>query len=77
MQNYRYERKTKEKFFIGHRYGWNGKKEIMNWNFETEEECDKKLAELESKAEASEKKPLGDPFSMFNQWWKVRKRVKI
>jgi hypothetical protein len=72
-----YKRKTKEKFFIGHQVGFNGKKEIMQWNFETEADCDKKLSELNAKQKASEDNPILDPFSQFNRWWKVRKRVAI
>jgi len=67
----------KEKFFIGHQVGFNGKKEIMQWNFETEQDCDKKLSELNTKQEASENNPILDPFSQFNRWWKVRKRVNV
>ena len=48
-----YKRKTKEKFFMGHQVGFNGKKEIMQWNFETEADCDKKLSELNAKQKAS------------------------
>ena len=72
-----YKRKTKEKFFIGHQVGFNGKKEIMQWNFEAEEDCDKKLSELNAKQKASADNPILDPFSQFNRWWKVRKRVAI
>ena len=72
-----YKRKTKEKFFIGHQVGFDGKKEIMQWNFETESDCDKKLSELNNKQKASEDNPILDPFSQFNRWWKVRKRVAL
>jgi hypothetical protein len=72
-----YKRKTKEKFFIGHKLGFDGKIEIMKWNFDNEDDCDKKLLELNEKVNKSKDNPLGDPFSQFNRWWKVRKRVKI
>lgn len=72
-----YKRKTKEKFFIGHRIGFDGKKEIMKWNFPTEADCDKKLAELNAKRKSSEDNPILDPFSQFDIWYKVRKRVPI
>jgi hypothetical protein len=72
-----YKRKTKEKFFIGHRVGFDGKPIIMHWGFETEFECDKKLSELNSKCEESRKNPILDPFSQFNNWVKIRKRVHI
>jgi len=72
-----YKRKTKEKFFIGHQVGFDGKKEIMQWNFETESDCDKKLSELNAKQKASQDNPILDPFSQFNRWWKVRKRVAL
>jgi hypothetical protein len=49
----------------------------MQWNFETEQDCDKKLSELNTKQEASENNPILDPFSQFNRWWKVRKRVNV
>lgn len=67
-----YKRKTKERFFIGHQVGFDGKKEIMQWDFETEADCDKKLAELNTKHKASQDNPIIDPFSQFNRWWKVR-----
>ena len=41
-----YKRKTIDKFFIAHKYGFDGKKVIMEWSFDNEQECDKKLAEL-------------------------------
>lgn len=72
-----YKRKTTEKFFIGHQFGFDGKKEIMKWDFETEEDCDKKLSELNAKQKASKDNPILDPFSQFNRWWKVRKRAAI
>lgn len=72
-----YERKTKEKFFIGNFVGFDGKLAIMQWDFETEIECDKKLAELNSKCEESRENPILDPFSQFNNWVKIRKRVRI
>jgi hypothetical protein len=72
-----YKRKTKEKFFIGHQAGFDGKKETMQWNFETESDCDKKLSELNAKQKASADNPILDPFSQFNRWWKVRKRVAL
>lgn len=49
----------------------------MKWNFETEEDCNKKLAKLNAKVEASRNNPILDPFSQFNRWIKYRKRVPI
>ena len=45
--------------------------------FETESDCDKKLSELNDKQKVSEDNPILDPFSQFNRWWKVRKRVAL
>ncbi len=72
-----YKRKTKEKFFIANRVGFDGKEYIMGWNFDSEEDCDKKLAELNAKKKASENNPIIDPFSQFDYWRKVRKRVPV
>lgn len=71
-----YIRKTKDIFFICHKVGFDGKKEII-WNFETEDDCDTKIYELNAKVKASQNNPILDPFSQFNKWWKVRKRVPI
>lgn len=72
-----YKRKTKEKYFIARQTGFNGKKVIMDWDFESQAECNEKLTALNAKRKASEDNPLLDPFSQFDRWWMVRKRVKI
>lgn len=72
-----YKRKTTDKFFIGHQYGFDGRKEVMPLEFATEEDCDKKLSELNAKRKASMDNPVLDPFSQFGRWWKFSKRVKI
>lgn len=72
-----YSRKTKYKYFIALYVGFNGIRQEMKWNFETEEDCNKKLAKLNAKVEASRNNPILDPFSQFNRWIKYRKRVPI
>lgn len=72
-----YKRKTKDKYFIGHQVGFNGKKELLPIEFETEELRDKKLAELNSMVEDSKNNLILNPFGWLNRYWSVSKRVPL
>jgi len=72
-----YKRKTKEKYYVGLKVGFDGKEQIMTWDFKDESECNQKLKDLWRKVEESRKNPVLDPFSQFNRWYKIIKRVPI
>jgi len=72
-----YIRKTKDKFFIENKYGFDGKFIRLPINFETEKECNKKLKELNDKVEYSQNNLILDPFGWLNYYRKIKKRIKI
>jgi hypothetical protein len=71
-----YKRKTKDKFYIGCKIGFDGKKHLLPLEFDNEEKRDKKLNELNKRVQESRNNLILNPFSWMNHYWKVKKRVK-
>jgi hypothetical protein len=74
---YMYKRKTKDKFFIGNRVGFDGKGYLLPMEFDSEEKRDKKFDELNEKVEKSRNNLILDPFGWMNHYYKIKKRVPI
>lgn len=72
-----YKRKTKDKFFIGNRVGFDGKGYLLPMEFDSREKRDKKFDELNEKVEKSRNNLVLYPFGWMNHYYKVKKRVYI
>jgi hypothetical protein len=73
----KYKRKTVDKFYIALQVGFDGQKQILSFNFQTEADCDLKLKELREKVEIAKANPILHPFSLFDHYWKIKKRIRI
>ncbi len=72
-----YKRKTYDKFFIGCRNAFDQSEHLLSFDFKTEEECDKKLAELNEKRGIARKDPAMHPFGWQISYRKVKKCLPL
>ena len=70
-----YKRKTYDKFFISSKSFLI--EQLLTFDFNTEEECDKKLAELQKHREEAIADPVMHPFGWQSSYRKVKKRLPL
>lgn len=72
-----YKRKTYDKFFIGCKNTFDTPEYLLPLRFKTEEECDKKLTELNEHRKIARANPTMHPFGWQSSYRKVKKQLPL